>query len=62
MYIEHYATATFEANSNMIYENYWAFDNGVAFFIANYSKITFDGNSVVRLYDNEANKGGALYI
>ena len=62
MYIEHHTTATFEGNSKILYENYWASDNGGALFISDYSKIIIDGNSVVKLYNNKANKGGAVYI
>ena len=53
--MEHHATATFEGN-------YWASDDGGALFIVDYSKIIIDGNSVLKLHDNEDNKGGALYI
>ena len=62
MYMEHHATATFEGNSNIVYENCWASDNGGAVFITDYSNIIIAGNSVVKLYNNKANKGGALYI
>ena len=62
MYIEHHATATFEGNSEIVYENYWTSDNGGALFIAEYSKIIIDGNSVVKFYNSKGNKGGAVYI